>query len=155
MVKITSELVVKEGLYRLLRAAIWGSITFFIVYYLPTMLYPRDLLPAQYLTDITDFAAISVAFTVIGQLFSGTVIGCGFGIARALVIIFFFFTIADGGIFSLTMPIMKMDVHFSVDISTILLMVVSVNLLDIARNLLQAITLLTEKETTIMLSEEI
>ena len=53
------------------------------------------------------------------------------------------------------MPIMEMDVHFSVDISTILLMVVSVNLLDIARNLLQAITLLTEKETTIMLSEEI
>jgi hypothetical protein len=149
MVKITSEFIVSKVLYRVLKAAIWGSVTFFIVYYLPTMLYPSDLLPSEYLTVLTDFAAISIAFTVIGQLLSGTVIGCGFGIARALVIIFFFFTVADGGIFSLTIPVMEMDVHFSIDITTILLMVISVNLLDIARNLLQAITILTNKAAEI------
>lgn len=149
MVKITSEFILTEVLYRVLKAAIWGSVTFFIVYYLPTMLYPSDLLPSEYLTALTDFAAISVTFTVIGQLLSGTVIGCGFGIARALVIIAFFFMVADGGIFSLTIPVMEMDVHFSIDITTILLMVVSVNLLDIARNLLHAITLLTNKQAEI------
>jgi hypothetical protein len=149
MVKITSEFTLSEILYRVVKATIWGLVTFFIVYYLPTILYPSYILPSEYLKSITDFAAISVAFIVVEQLFSGTIIGCGFGIARALVIIFFFFTIADGGMFNFTVPVMEMNVNFSVDITTILLMIISVNLIDIARNLLQAITLLTNKAAKI------
>lgn len=149
MVKVTTDFILNQILPRVLKAAVWGSITFLVVYYLPMMLYPQDLLPIDYITPLLQFATISVFFTVVGQLLSGTIIGCGFGVARALVIIAYFFTISEGGIFSLTLPVTEVVVHLSVDISTILLMIVSVNLFDIAKNLLEAINILTQKVTEI------
>ena len=149
MVKLTTDLILKQVLPRVLKAVLWGSVTFLVVYYLPMMLYPQDLLPIDYAAPLLEFAIISVFFTVVGQLLSGTIIGCGFGVARALVIIAYFFTISEGGIFSLTLPVTEVVVHLSVDISTILLMIVSVNLFDIAKNLLEAINILTQNATDI------
>jgi hypothetical protein len=149
MVKLTTDFILNQILPRVLKAAVWGSITFLVVYYLPMMLYPQDLLTIDYITPLLQFATISVFFTVVGQLLSGTIIGCGFGVARALVIIAYFFTISEGGIFSLTLPVTEVVLHLSVDISTILLMIVSVNLFDIAKNLLEAINILTQKATEI------
>ena len=149
MVNLTPDFILKQVLPRVLKAAVWGSITFLVVYYLPMMLYPQDLLPIDYAAPLLEFAIISVFFTVVGQLLSGTIIGCGFGVARALVIIAYFFTISEGGIFSLTLPVTEVVVHLSVDISTILLMIVSVNLFDIAKNLLEAINILTQNATEI------
>jgi len=149
MVKLSTDLILKQVLPRVLKAVLWGSVTFLVVYYLPMMLYPQDLLPIDYTDSLIQFAIISVFFTVLGQLLSGTIIGCGFGVAKALVIIAFFFAISEGGIFSLTLPVTEVVVNLSVDISTILLMIVSVNLFDIAKNLLEAINILTQKATDI------
>ena len=113
------------------------------------MLLPTDILPLDYTATLFDFTLISIFFVMIGQLLSGTIIGCGFGIARALVIIVYFFTVADGGIFSLSLPITEVMINFTFDISIILLMIVSVNLFDIAKNILEAITILTDKTTEI------
>lgn len=154
MVKITAEWITINVMPRVLKAAIWGSLTFIVVYYLPMMLYPQDLLPTDYIATLGDFAFISVSFTVIGQLLSGTLPGCGFGIARALILMLFFFTISDGGIFSLTVPVTDIVVNVSVDISTILLMVVSVNLFDIAKNLLEAIMILSDKASVVEFPED-
>ena len=147
MVKITSDLLLNQVLPRVIKATIWGSITFLIVYFLPMLIYPQDLLPIDYTAPLADFAILSIFFIVVGQLLSGTIIGCGFGIARAIIIISFFFSISDGGIFSLTLPVTEVMINLSVNISTILLMVVSVNLIDIAKNLLEAITILTKNAT--------
>jgi len=95
---------------------------------------------------------ISVFFAVVGQLFSGTVIGCGFGIAKALVIIALFFVISEGGVFSITLPISEVTVNLTLDISTILLMIISVNLLSIAKNLFEAISILNEASNRIDLT---
>jgi len=149
MAEFNAKLILKTVVPRVLKATVWGSLTFLIVYYLPMMLYPTDLLPVDYATTLFDFAIISVFFTVVGQLFSGTIIGCGFGIAKAIVIIAYFFVISEGGIFSVTLPISEVTVNLAVDISIFLLMVVSVNLFAIAKNLLEAITILTEKSTEI------
>ena len=149
MVKLTTDLILKQVIPRVLKAVLWGSVTFLVVYYLPMMLYPQDLLPIDYTDSLIQFAIISVFFTVLGQLLSGTIIGCGFGVAKALVIIAFFFAISEGGIFSLTLPVTEVVINLSVDISTILLMIVSVNLFDIAKNLLEAINILTQKATDI------
>jgi len=116
------------------------------------MLYPTDILPLDYSTLLINFATIVVFFAVVGQLFSGTIIGCGFGIAKAIVIIAYFFAVSDGGVFSVTLPISELTVNLAVDISILLLMIISVNLFNIAKNLLEAITLLTEKSTDIDLS---
>jgi hypothetical protein len=110
---------------------------------------PQSILPFDYSAQLLEFAVISVFFAVVGQLFSGTVIGCGFGIARALVIIAFFFVVSEGGVFSITLPISEITVNLTLDISILLLMIISVNLFDIAKNLLEAIILLTEKSTRI------
>lgn len=153
MAELNAKFVMKTVLPRVLKAAVWGTFTFVMVYYLPLMLIPRDIpqsiLPFDYTAQLLDFAVISVFFAVVGQLFSGTVIGCGFGIARALVIIAFFFVVSEGGVFSVTLPISEVTVNLTLDISILLLMIVSVNLLSIAKNLFEAIGLLTEKSTEI------
>jgi hypothetical protein len=149
MAEFDAKLFLKKAIPRILKAVVWGSLTFLIVYYVPMMLFPKDILPLDYANTLLTFAAISVFFAVVGQLLSGTIIGCGFGIAKALVIIAFFFTASDGGIFTVTLPITEATINLTVDISIILLMVISVNLFDIAKNLLEAITILTQKATEI------
>ena len=147
MVELNAKFITKTVIPRVLKATVWGSITFLIVYYLPKMILSSDLLPIEYNTILIDFALISVFFVVVGQLFSGTIIGCGFGIARALVIITYFFTVADNGIFSMKLPIEEAVINLTVDISIILIMIISVNLFDIAKNIFEAITILSEKTT--------
>jgi hypothetical protein len=141
---------IKNELYpRVLKAIVWGALTLLVVYYLPLILYPTDMLPFDYATPLFQFAMIAVFFAVAGQLFSDTVIGCGFGVAKAIVVIAYFFAVSDGGVFSVTLPISELTVNLAVDISVLLLMIVSVNLINIAKNLLAAIALLTEKSTNI------
>lgn len=152
MAEPSGKLIMKKVLPRVLKAAVWGSLTSIIVYFLPMMLYPQDILPFDYTALLLDFAIIAVFFAVVGQLFSDTIIGCGFGIARALVIIGYFFAVSDGGVFSVTLPISEVAVNFTIDISLVLLMIISVSLLDIAKNLLQAVNLLTRTSNEIDLT---
>jgi hypothetical protein len=152
MAEAISKLFMKEAFPRVLKATVWGAVTFLVVYWLPMMLYPMDILPFDYATPLLQFATIAVFFAVAGQLFSGTVIGCGFGVAKAIVVIAYFFAVSDGGVFSVTLPISELTVNLAIDISIILLMVVSVNLLNIAKNLLAAIALLTEKSNNLDLA---
>jgi len=149
MAELNAKSIVRELYPRALKATVWGSVTFLVVYYLPMMLYPTDMLPLDYATPLFQFAIIAVFFAVAGQLFSGTIIGCGFGVAKAIVIIAYFFAVSDGGVFSVTLPISELTVNLAVDISVLLLMIVSVNLINIAKNLLAAIDLLTEQSTNI------
>jgi hypothetical protein len=149
MAEAISKLFLKEAFPRVLKAMVWGSVTFLVVYWLPMMLYPTDMLPLDYATPLLQFATIAVFFAVAGQLFSGTIIGCGFGVAKAIVVIAYFFSVSDGGVFSVTLPISELTVNLAVDISVLLLMIVSVNLLNIVKNLLAAIALLTEKSDNI------
>lgn len=152
MAEAIAKLFMKEAFPRVLKATVWGTVTFLAVYWLPMMLYPVDILPLDYVTPLFQFATIAVFFAVAGQLFSGTVIGCGFGVAKAIVVIAYFFSVSDGGVFSVTLPISELTVNLAVDISVLLLMIVSVNLLNIAKNLLAAIALLTENSTNIDLT---
>ena len=149
MAELNANLIMKTVIPRVIKATVWGSATFLIIYYIPMMLIPTDFIPIDYATTLFNFTLISVFFVVARQLLSGTIIGCGFGIARALVIIVYFFTLADGGIFSLALPITEVTVNVTFDLSIILLMIVSVNLFDIVKNILEAITILTNKTTEI------
>ena len=152
MAKLDLSLILKEAVPRILKAVIWGSLTFLIVYYLPMMFYPQELLPIDYVTPLIQFATISVFFAVAGQLFSGTIIGCSFGVARAIVVIAYFFMLSDGGIFSITLPFGEVTVNFALDLTLFLLMIIAVNLLSIAKNILEAISILAENSTEINLT---
>jgi hypothetical protein len=152
MAELNMSLILKKAVPRILKAVIWGSLTFLIVYYLPMMFYPQELLPIDYVTPLIQFATIAVLFAVAGQLFSGTIIGCGFGVARAIVVIAYFFMLSDGGVFSMTLPISEVTINLAFDLSLFLLMIIAVNLLGIAKNLLEAISLLAENSTEINLT---
>jgi hypothetical protein len=152
MAELNMSLILKKAVPRILKAVIWGSLTFLIVYYLPMMFYPQELLPIDYVTPLIQFATIAVFFAVAGQLFSGTIIGCGFGVARAIVVIAYFFMLSDGGVFSMTLPISEVTINLAFDLSLFLLMIIAVNLLGIAKNLLEAISLLAENSTEINLT---
>jgi hypothetical protein len=152
MAELNARLIMKKAIPRVLKAAVWGSLTYILVYYLPLILFPSEILPFDYTPELLNFAIIAVFFAVVTVLFSGTILGYGLGVARAIVIITYFFVVSGYGVFSVTLPIMEIQVNLTVDISIILLMIVSVNLLDIVRNLLQAITLLTKKSAGIDLT---
>jgi hypothetical protein len=152
MAELNMSLILKKAVPRILKAVIWGSLTFLIVYYLPMMFYPQELLPIDYVTPLIQFATIAVFFAVAGQLLSGTNIGCGFGVARAIVVIAYFFMLSDGGVFSMTLPIGEVTINLAFDLSLFLLMIIAVNLLGIAKNLLEAISLLAENSTEINLT---
>lgn len=151
MAELNSKFIVKEVLPRVTKAALWGTLTFILVYSLPMMLIPPDLpqnlIQFDYGAQLFNFALISVFFAVVGQIFSRTIFGCGFGIAKAIILIAYFFMVSEGGIFNLTLPFQGYTINIILDISVILLMVVSVNLLSIAKNLFQAINILNEKST--------
>jgi hypothetical protein len=151
MTEINSNFIVKEVLPRVTKAAIWGIVTFIVFYYVPMILIPQDLsenlIQFDYRAQLFNFAMISVFFAVAGQIFSKTIFGCGFGIAKAIIIILYFFMVSDGGIFKLKIPFEEYTLNFTLDISIILLMIVSVNVLSIAKNLFEAVNILHEKST--------
>jgi hypothetical protein len=153
MVELDSNFIMNTVFPRVMKAALWGAFTFMLVYYLPLSLIPRNvpqnILPFDYRAQLFDFAMISVFFAIAGQLFSKTVIGYGFGIARAIVIVAYFLVVSEGGILTLTVPVSEYTLNLTVDISIILLMIIAVNLLSIAKNLLGAINILTEKSADI------
>jgi len=148
MVKLDARLI-RKAVPRVLKAAVWGFLTYTLVYYLPLTLLASESLPFRYTTWLFQFAVMAIFFAVVGALFSGTIIGYGLGIARAIIIIAFFFAVSDSGILNMTLPFMEVPVNLTVDISIILLMIVSVYLFDIAKNLLEAITILNQKATEI------
>lgn len=153
MVKLDSNFIMKTVLPRVMKAALMGILTILVVYYLPLLLLPNNLpqnmIPFDYRAQLFQFALISVFFAVAGQLFAKTVIGHGFGIVKAIVIIAYFLVVSNGGILSLALPVEGFTLNLTVDITIILLMVIAVNLLGIAKNLLGAINLLTEKSVDI------
>ena len=153
MVELDSNFIMNTVFPRVMKAALMGALTVMVVYYLPLSLLPnnipQNIMPFDYRAQLFQFALISVFFAVAGQLFAKTVVGHGFGIAKALVIIAYFMVVSNGGMFSLAVPVGDFTLNVTVDITIFLLMVVAVNLLSIAKNLLGAINILTEKSTNI------
>ena len=149
MVKLNSRFILKTVIPRVLKAIVWGSLIYVVVYYLPLILFPSEILPFDYSSKLASFGVIAVFFAVAGELFSGTILGCGLGVARAIIIIMYFFTVSDNGVINVTSTVAEIPMNFTVDISIILLMIISVNLLDIVRNLLQAIVYINEKSAVV------
>lgn len=146
--KINTKGLVKKLIPRILKAAIWGTLTFVFVYYLPTLIYPMSFLPVGYNNFFYLFAGIYVFFAVITKLFSGTILEYAFSIAKALIIIIYFITVFNGGIVSLTMPMEEATVNLVVDLKAILTILILVNLLGIAKTMFQLTRFLAKKVET-------
>ena len=136
---------IKKMVPNVFKAAVWGVITYVLVGYLPTLLFPIDFLPFGYNQLFDLFVGIAVFFAVITNLFSGTIFGYAFSIARALIMIIYFIAAFSGGIISLIMPMQEFTVSIVVDVKAFLIILVLVNLLAIGKSLLQVTGFLAKK----------
>ena len=136
---------IKKMVPNVIKAAVWGIITYVLIGYLPTLLFPIGFLPFGYNQLFDLFVGIAVFFAVITNLFSGTIFGYAFNIARALIMIIYFIVAFNGGIISLTMPMQEFTVSLVVDVKAFLLILVLVNLLGIGKSLLQVTGFLAKK----------
>jgi len=148
----------KKGLMRrlipnVLKAALWGTITFLFVYFLPMLLYPMELLPIEFSQLFYVFVGITVFFTVITKLFSGTILEHAFSMTRALVMIIYLIAVFHGGIIRLTMPMEEAPVNLAADLTAILAILTLVNLLGIAKSMFQITEFLARKTESSQLIE--
>lgn len=153
MVKESSEKsLIRKMVPNVFKAAVWGIFTYMIVSYLPTLLFPIDFLPFGYNQFFDLFVGIAVFFAVITNLFSGTIFGYALSIARGLVMIIYFIVAFNGGIISLTMPMLEVTVNLVVDVKAFLAILVLINLLGIGKSLLQITNFLAKKVESSQLS---
>lgn len=133
---------------RVAKAALWGVLTWVFVYYLPMLICPIDLLPVEYSQFFYLFVGIAVFFAVVVKFFSGTIFEYAFSIARGLTMIIYFIVALNGGIISLSMPMMEGTVNLVVDLKAFLAILVLVNLLGIAKSMFRATNFLAKKAET-------
>jgi len=144
--------IIKKIVPRVFKAALWGFITYLLVYYPLTLIYPFELLPFAYNQLFNVFVTIVVFFAVVTKLFSGTILEYAFSIAKTLIIITYFFYVLNGGIISLTVPVSETTVNLVLDLRTFLSMLIFVNLLALAKSILQATDFLARKVEASQLS---
>ena len=136
-----TEGLLKRILWKASKAALAGFFTLLLVYFLPTLLFPVNVLPEEYMPLFQLFVIISVSFAVVIELFSGTIIQHMLGIAKALILITFFFYAFDGGVVTADIEMTRVII----DLRVFLAILILVNLLGLAKNVLGAISFLSEK----------
>lgn len=137
--------LIKEVVIRVFKAALWGLITYLIGYYPTTLVYTFALLPFEYSQLFNVFVMMLVFFAVVTKLFSGTILEYALGIAKALVVMTYFFYVFNGGIINLTIPVSETIVDLVLDLRAVLAMLVFVNLLALTKSFLQAINYVAKR----------
>lgn len=142
----------KKIMPNVIKAVLRGFIMFLLTYLLPTLVVEAMLpssspfgMPSEYTTLLYVFSAIVVFFTVVTELFSGTILQHAFSIGRAIVLIVYFIYALNGGIFMSTfqVPGQQQVIHIFADLRAFLAMLIFVNLLGFAKGMLQAISFLS------------
>jgi len=149
----------REGLLkrmapRVLKASLWGLLTF-LMYYIPYQLLvlPMLMFPQFFSFEIQPifytFVALAVFFAVAIQFFSGTILQYVLGVARALILMTYLIYALNGGILTLTPNVGGETFTIVVDFRAFLMMIILVSLLSLAKSILQTINFLaSEKESS-------
>lgn len=140
---------------RVFKAAIMGVISFFLYYLLPTLMFsmiPTEGLPSEFGSFFSEyenlvyvFAGIMICFAVATQLSSGTILKHAFSIAKAIVLLIYFFYALNGGILTLNVSIGGAMINIVANLTAFLAILISVNLLALAKSMFEAINFLSQK----------
>ena len=126
---------------RVLKATLGSIIVFLLFYFAPSLLISESFLPSEYTLSMNVFATIIIVFIVVIELTSGTIFQYMFSFLRALVLIAFFIFTLGRGIITVTIQ----TVHVAVDLNIFLAILVLIELLGMAKNVLGAVHFLSEK----------
>jgi hypothetical protein len=143
--KGNTKIYVRKFLPKAFKAALLAIITYLPMYFLSSLISPIKPFFPWYAPLTNIFAAVFIFFLVAGVFFSGTVFQYIFGVARMLVLTVFFICVLNGGIITLTVPAEGTPVNIIFDVTVVLAMLVSVCLLGIAKNVVQAIDFVSAK----------
>lgn len=140
----------KKMLPKIVKAAVKGAIYFVLIYLVPTLLISQisKLAPdffAGYGQLLGLFAAVMIFFVVASELTSGTIFEHAFNVGRALIIIVFFLLALNGGIVSLNINTEGAPISIWADLRIYLLMLITIDLIVLAKSILQAVNFLSER----------
>ena len=131
---------------RIAKAVIKGILWFIFLYVVPMSIISSlsQLAPelfSRYEQLLPVFVAIVLFFVVASELTSGTIFQHAFNIGKALILMIFIVVALEGGIFALDFQ----GFHLVADLRIYLAMLLTIDLLGLAKSVLQAINFLSEK----------
>jgi len=131
---------------RIAKAIIKGLLWFIFLYVVPMFLISSlsQFAPeifARYEQLLPVFVAIILFFVVASELTSGTIFQHALNIGKALILMIFIVYALQGGIISIDIE----NIHMLADLKVYLIMLLTIDLLGLAKNVLQAINFLSEK----------
>lgn len=147
--------LVEKILPRVTKAVLMGFIAFFIYYVLPAFLvsmlptesFPSEFGPhlSRYEGLVNVFAAVMICFAVTIQLSSGTILKYALSTTKVIVLIVLFIYTLDGGFLALNISMEGMVIGVAADLSTLLAILIAIDLLGFAKSLFEAIDFLSRK----------
>lgn len=96
---------------------------------------------ARYVETLQIFVALLIFFAVAAELTKGTMYHHAFNVGRAIVLLVFFVLAFNGGIIQMTVQ----GIRIRADLTVYLLMLITVDLMGLAKSLLQAVDFMHEK----------
>lgn len=135
---------------RLAKALVKGLLYFVFLYVLPIFLVSQvsqfaPELFASYGQLLTLFVAVIIFFIVASELTAGTIFQHAFNIGRAIILLLFFVFALDGGIVSFNLNLEGIPLGIWADLRIFLAALIAIDLLGLAKSILQAINFLSEK----------
>lgn len=141
----------RRMLPKIAKAVVKGLLYFVLLYMVPMFLISQVAGPApaffgDYQQILTVFAALVIFFAVAGELTSGTIYQHALNIGKALILIIFFVLALNGGIVSMDLEVMEgQQISIMADLRIFLMMLIAIDLLGLAKSVLQAVNFLSEK----------
>jgi len=131
---------------RILKATIKGLFYFFILYVVPSFLISQmsETAPGLFssLTGLVNlFVIVIVFFVVASELTSGTIFQHAFNVGKAIILIVFFVLALGGGVVTLDVE----RIHLFADLRVVLGMLIVIDLLSLAKSVLQAVNFLLDR----------
>jgi len=135
---------------RIVKASIKAVLYFVFLYILPKFLLSQmsELAPelfALYGQYLNVFVGVVIFFVVASELTSGTIFQHAFNIGKAIILIIFFVLALNGGIVTFDLNLGEMGINIWADLRIYLAMLITIDLLGLAKSILQAINFLSEK----------
>ncbi len=139
---------------RVAKAAIKGVIYFFLFYFIPIFAISQvsgfaPQLFEEFGQRATVFAALIIFFAVATELTSGTIYQHALNVGKALILIIYFVTALDGGVMKIDLDIIEgQQISIVADLRTYLMILISIDLLALAKSVLQTVRFLSERAET-------
>ena len=140
----------RKMLPRIAKAAAKAVLYFVFLYLVPIVLVSQlsEFAPelfANYTQLLSLFVAVVIFFVVASELTSGTIFQHAFNIGKAIILIIFYVLALNGGIISMNLNIESVPINIWADLRIYLMMLITIDLLGLAKGVLQAVNFLSEK----------